>query len=329
MSEPEVLVSVIMITYNQEAFIDEAIRSVVLQRTTFPFELVIANDASTDSTAEHCRRWAERYPDIIRFVDRKTNLGLQRNYLDAYSRCRGRYIAICEGDDWWCSRHKLQRQVDYMEAHPECAVCFHRVVNYYADRHTMSLSNGSQQPDITLSDLSKANVITNLSVMYRAIPADELPQWLGEIALFDYAMHSLHAERGTIHYINRPMAVYRQYSRGIWSGNRDKAWLLAMEVREHLLDHFASRPDIAANYSNAYRLIAMSLAVHYTDAGLQESADRIIERLLSRRPADRATLREDINRRRSEMQRSERRINRIKKSIRGAVSRLLPLPRIR
>lgn len=328
MSEPEVLVSVIMITYNQEAFIDEAIRSVVKQHTTFPYELVIANDASTDATAEHCRLWAERYPDIIRFVDRKENLGLQRNYLDAYARCRGKYIAICEGDDWWCSRHKLQRQVDYMEAHPECAVCFHRVVNYYADKHTMSLSNGGQKPELTLHDLSKANVITNLSVMYRAIPAEDIPGWMGEIALFDYAMHSLHAARGVIHYINRPMAVYRQYSGGIWSGNRDKGWLLAMEVRERLMDHFASQPDIAANYGKAYRQIALSLAVHYIDMGNKDNADKIIRRLLSRMPADMPSIQEAINKRRSEMGRSERRINRIRKSIRGAVSKLIPLPRI-
>lgn len=109
------LVSVIMITYNQEQYIDEAIRGVIMQQVDFPYELIVANDASTDNTASHVKKWADRYPDIIRFIDRPKNLGLQLNYLDAFSKCKGKYIAICEGDDWWCSRHKLSIQAKYME----------------------------------------------------------------------------------------------------------------------------------------------------------------------------------------------------------------------
>lgn len=257
---PTPKVSVIMITYNQETTIDEAIRSVVKQRAPFPFELIVADDASTDSTPARAAEWQRRYPDIVKLVSRKKNLGLQHNFLDAWSRCRGEYIAICEGDDHWCSSRKLQRQARWLDEHPDCGLTFHRVVNHYADSRTMSLSNPHQQSDLTLADLARANVITNLSVMYRAIPAAELPDWLGEIKLFDYAFHSLHAARGTAHFLPWPMAVYRRYSGGIWSGDLHRSWHLALDVREHLMRHFRhTHPEAVANYLAAYRSIAIAL----------------------------------------------------------------------
>ena len=99
--------------------------------------------------------WVARYPDVIRLVRRETNLGLQANYLDAYSRARGEYIAICEADDWWCSRHKLARQARMLDEHPEYGLCFHRVVNYYQSDGSMSLSNPGQPSRITLEGLAR------------------------------------------------------------------------------------------------------------------------------------------------------------------------------
>lgn len=245
-------VSVIMIAYNQADTIGEAIRSVVLQRAPFPFELIVADDASTDSTLGVARQWQERYPDIIRIIGRPANLGLQGNFLDAWAQARGEYIAICEGDDHWSSRHKLRRQAAWLDSHPGCSLVFHRVWNHYADTRTLSLSNPRQPRDITLEDLARGNVITNLSVMYRAIPAAELPGWLSSVKLFDYAFHSLHLARGNGRFLPRPMAVYRRYSRGIWSGDPTRAFRLALDVRERLIAHFsATRPEAAALYSQA------------------------------------------------------------------------------
>lgn len=239
------VVSVLMLAYNQQDTIDEAIRSVVLQHTGFPFELVVADDASTDGTPDCVRRWAERYPHIVRLLRRESNLGLQRNFIDAYSQLRGRYMAICEGDDWWCSRHKLSRQVAEMEAHPECTVCFHRVFNYYADTRSLSLSGGA--PSVFgIRELSCSNPITNVSVMYRRLPAAELPTWLEKTPLVDYAMHMLHAAHGTVRMLPRPMAVYRQYARGLWSGSRMRSLELGLQVRQLLRSHFADSPLAAS-----------------------------------------------------------------------------------
>ena len=123
------LVTVSCIAYNHEKYIARALDSFLKQKTDFPFEIVIHDDASTDRTAEIIREYAEKYPDIIRPMYQTENQyskGIS-NISGAFNfpRAEGKYIAMCEGDDYWIDDTKLQRQADYMEAHPECTMCFH------------------------------------------------------------------------------------------------------------------------------------------------------------------------------------------------------------
>lgn len=232
-------VSVLMLTYNQEDYIDEAIRSVMLQQTDFDFELVIGNDASTDRTAERCQAWKLRYPERIMLVDREQNLGLIGNFMATYDLCRGTYIAICEGDDFWTDKTKLQRQADFLDTHPDFSTCFHRVVNYYADNGTKSLSNGHQQTDTDICDLARSNYISNVSALFRRGLFGRLPDWFPQVSTYDYAIHMLNAAHGRIHYMKRPMAVYRQHSGAIWSRTDAYAKMdIGLKVRELLIEHF-------------------------------------------------------------------------------------------
>ena len=128
--EQTIKVSVLMLTYNQEAYVDEAIRSVVLQDTRFDFELIIADDASSDGTCERCRQWQARFPQRVRLLSGASNVGLARNIIRCFEAARGTYIAICEGDDFWCDRHKLQRQLDFLDTHPAYSACCQQVVDY-------------------------------------------------------------------------------------------------------------------------------------------------------------------------------------------------------
>ena len=120
MQEP--LVSVHMITYNHEPYIRKAIECVLAQKTNFPFELVIGEDCSTDGTREIAFDYAKRYPDVIRVITSEYNVGMMNNTFRTSMACRGRYIAYCEGDDYWHHPEKLQKQVDYMETHPHCGL---------------------------------------------------------------------------------------------------------------------------------------------------------------------------------------------------------------
>lgn len=122
MQEP--LVSVHMITYNHEAFIRRAIEGVLSQQCDFTFELVIGEDCSTDGTRDIVTEYQKKYPDIIRLVTSETNVGMKKNGVRTFMACRGKYVAYCEGDDYWQRKDKLQIQAEYLEAHAECGLVF-------------------------------------------------------------------------------------------------------------------------------------------------------------------------------------------------------------
>lgn len=120
----EPLVSVKMITYNHAAFIEKAIEGVLQQKSDFPFELVIGEDCSTDGTREIVFAYQSKYPDIIRVVTSDNNVGMKKNGIRTLAACSGKYIAFCEGDDYWHNSEKLQKQVDFFEGHPECGLVY-------------------------------------------------------------------------------------------------------------------------------------------------------------------------------------------------------------
>lgn len=123
---PNPLVSIVCITYNHELYLRKALDSFLMQETTFPVEIVLAEDCSTDGTRFICEEYAAKYPNCINYIWSETNVGAVANERRAIAAARGKYIATCEGDDYWTDSKKLQRQVDFMEAHPECSVTWHR-----------------------------------------------------------------------------------------------------------------------------------------------------------------------------------------------------------
>ena len=120
------LVSIVTIAYNLENYLAEAIESVLMQNVNFSYELVIGEDCSKDNTLQIAMDYQSRYPDRIRVLKREKNLGLTPNCVDTHNHCRGKYIALLDGDDYWTDKNKLQKQVDFMELHPEYAGCAHQ-----------------------------------------------------------------------------------------------------------------------------------------------------------------------------------------------------------
>ena len=122
------LLSIICITYNHKDFIRQALEGFVMQKTNFKFEVLIHDDASTDGTADIIREYEAKYPDIIKPIYQKENQfskGVHILKTFIYPRVLGKYVALCEGDDYWTDPNKLQKQVDFLEAHPEYSGCFH------------------------------------------------------------------------------------------------------------------------------------------------------------------------------------------------------------
>jgi glycosyltransferase involved in cell wall biosynthesis len=200
--------SVMMITYNHERFIAQAITSVLAQRVNFDYEIVVGEDCSTDGTREILMDFHRRFPDRIVPLLRDQNIGAMRNVEATLASCRGRYLAVLEGDDYWTCEDKLQRQVDFLDAHLDHAICCHRA--QVLDETAKGWKG--VQPRNPAGSYS----ITS-SVVYRWGSISVLPSWFSEMKLGDWPLHVLVARSGKIKLFDEVMAVYRVHSAGMWT----------------------------------------------------------------------------------------------------------------
>ena len=215
--------SVVTTTYNQERFIEQCLKGIVNQKTTFPFQLIISDDGSTDNTRNIIRKYQKKYPDIIKPIFREKNLGPMRNFVETLNEAHTEYVALCDGDDYWTDNNKLQMQVDFLEKNKEYTICFHKNKIIYDDN--------SKEPDVypkemketlTIEDLYKINFMTANTVVYRwafknknsfknIFPSNVRPG--------DYFAHLYHAKIGKIHYIDKEMSCYRIQSESMTYGS--------------------------------------------------------------------------------------------------------------
>lgn len=249
MSE-KVMVSINCITYNQEEYIAKAIDSFLMQKTDFKYEILIHDDASTDNTANIIREYQEKYPDIIKPIYQKENQysqGIKRvDYKFNYSRANGKYIAICEGDDYWTDPFKLQKQVDYMEANPECTLCTHAVEKIDASTNK---SKGLVRPYNYSSKCSMKDVIeggggfvgTN-SLLFPKKSLENAPSWYLDCIVGDYPLQILLSYKGYAYYIDENMSVYRTNAKGSWTksmnDNKIEKYTNLMNNINIMLDQF-------------------------------------------------------------------------------------------
>lgn len=232
-------VSVSLITYNHAAFIAQAIESVLMQQTSFDFELLIGEDDSRDGTRQIVLDYRKRFPDRIRLLlnDRKNVVYVNGkptglwNFANNIRHSRGEYIALLEGDDYWISPHKLQKQVEFLENNRDCALCFHNVrILDETDPARQELHYPRPGPDrYDLEDLLRGNFMHTCSVMYRSRLFDDFPSWYFKCPLGDWPLHVLNAQHGRIGYLDEVMGVYRKHAQGAWSA-QTQAQILAGSI---------------------------------------------------------------------------------------------------
>ncbi|MBW8190826.1 glycosyltransferase [Neiella marina] len=245
-SEQPVLVSVLAFAYNHEKYIAEALESWLMQRCDFKFEIVIGEDCSTDSTLEIIERYQEQYPDIVRVVSDVKNVGSRENFLRTAVLCKGKYVAYCEGDDYWIDAEKLQKQVDFLEANDDYSTCFHAIMvrdeqhqKLLPDQMTKKVSSSTD-----IYDLAEGNYIHTPSVVFRNPFKSGFPEQLLKSLEFavagDYIMHMYNAQFGKIKKLPDVMAVYRVHPKGLWSSRpllqKLKDWT---KVLDNLIDNFS------------------------------------------------------------------------------------------
>ncbi|MBN3896817.1 MAG: glycosyltransferase [Nostoc sp. NOS(2021)] len=211
-------VSILMTTYNHEYYIAQAIESVLMQQVNFEYEVVIGEDYSTDNTRQIVIDYQKNYPEKIRLLLPDKNLGMHQNFMNTLQACQGQYIAALEGDDYWTSSEKLQKQVDFLDKNLDFAICFHNVLVFWQDNsYSPAIFLHNQPKTSTIENLLINNFISTPSVMYRAGLVQEFPDWFSEQSMGDWTFHILNAQHGKIGYIDEVMAAYRVHAKGVWS----------------------------------------------------------------------------------------------------------------
>lgn len=220
----EVMVSVCCITYNHKEYIRDTLEGILRQRVNFAYEILIHDDASQDGTAKVIEEYAARFPEKIfpilqtenQYSKGLTNISGTFNF----PRARGKYIAMCEGDDYWTDLNKLQRQVDFMEAHPDCSICFHSARIEVLGRAVTERRMRPYRKSRRVSPeemIDKQSGYPTASLLFPTDMVQALPDFYVNAPIADIPLQLLAAARGWGYYMDRAMCVYRLGGASSWT----------------------------------------------------------------------------------------------------------------
>ena len=246
------LVSICCTTYNHVNYIRQCLDGFVIQKTKLPIEILIHDDASTDGTQDIIREYEAKYPNIIKPIYQKENQyskGVKVSLVYNYSRAKGKYIALCEGDDYWTDPYKLQKQVDFLESHPDYVMCSHRFDQYYEDGHRLEKEKDDtfQGVDYDLRNLIGGKWLTQtLTVMYRRSALD-LKQYERYGMSMDIILFYELLKHGKGYCFPEAMGVYRYHNGGVWSEVSQNQRRL-VEFKARLAIYNVDQSDMAAMF---------------------------------------------------------------------------------
>lgn len=251
-------VAVWMVTYNHETYIAQAIESILMQQTNFDFKLYIGEDCSTDNTRKVLLTYKEKYPDQIELILHEKNIGANANGIFMYEYCfksGAKYIALCEGDDYWTDPLKLQKQVGFLEENQGYVLSFH-TINILKPDGSIVEDFITQVPENheTIEDLARlGNYIHTPSVVFRNV-LPKLPFELQLSPLGDYFVYMMLAEYGKLKYVKDTMAIYR-HGVGMLSGNNNvlklKKWIDSLLLIFSVCKNEAIKRIIYERYDSA------------------------------------------------------------------------------
>ncbi len=213
------LLSICCSAYNHEKYINQTIEGFLIQKTTFPIEIIIHDDASTDNTAKIIKSFAEKDDRIITILQTENQYS-QKNKPWAnfvFPKAKGKYIALCEGDDYWTDPLKLQKQVDFLENNLDFELCFHNSTKYFQETGEFEINFASSDiPDVTtVVDLVDYCFIATLTVVMRN--NFKVPLWFDDLQVSDWPLFFIQVGAGKIKKLDDNMAVYRIHEKGMWS----------------------------------------------------------------------------------------------------------------
>mgnify|MGYP003384205182 CR=1 FL=1 len=263
-NESNITVAVYMICYNHEDYIEQAIESIMVQKTNFQYKLFIGEDCSTDKTRTICISLKKKHPNKIELLLQDKNIGPSKNAQKTYDLCfrsNAKYIAMCEGDDYWTDPHKLQKQVDFLEANPDFNISFHNASIWEnSEILPQKIYPNNRKEIISFVDLMKGDYTkTCCSVFRNNLDLSKKPlNIIQDTTLFLSCL-----ENGAkAHYMDEDMAVYRKHDGGIYSLiGRKKQHLIAYDIQLFLLNYYEPRKEVIyVKYQLKYLCVNLSAA---------------------------------------------------------------------
>ena len=266
MKSNQTLVTIASTTYNMEAFIAEAMDSWLAQKTSFPVEILISDDGSTDKTCDIVRTYAERYPNI-RLIS-SGHIGKMPNFIRSLKESKGKYVALCDGDDYWIDPDKLQKQFDFMEAHPDFSECFTNsyVLNTVTGKKKIAKTH--LWDEATTEGLLMHRDDDNVQMspghtstfFYRNQFLQEYPKWMYGDVMTDFPLYMLLSKYGKAKFLNEITSVYRHRPDGVSS--LGFSFERAIRRRIHVYRHV--NRDFNYRYS---RIITPIISDYYFNLG--------------------------------------------------------------
>nr|WP_315142948.1 glycosyltransferase [uncultured Flavobacterium sp.] len=258
----DITVSIFILTYNQEQFIAQTIEGVLMQKTNFSYQLVIGEDYSTDETRTICERYATEYGEKIKLLPTLyKNIGLIANYMRTIKECDGKYIAICDGDDFWIDDNKLQKQVDFLENNPDYSLVYTGVRKLFIDGKTVDNIYSLTKKDPDFDDLIFNNFIYSVTALFKNNQKiEEVPSWFVKFPFGDWQTYLwVIKDGGKIHFLDDISSVYRM-NIGVSSGymSRNSSFI---QVLLKILNNIYSDES----FSHRKEIVALSIAVKRND----------------------------------------------------------------
>ena len=262
------MVSICCLTFNHENYIRQCLDGFMMQQTNFKFEVLIHDDASTDNTTTIIREYEQRYPETIKPIYQSENQyskGVKPSFIFQFPRAKGKYIAMCEGDDYWTDPLKLQKQVDFMEFHPNMSFCFHGAQTLNADGLYGVYYKKKQFKDRQLVPKkhfleSGGGGCCTASSFFRTSIVESIPEYFTTCPVGDLPLALLAITKGEIGYLKDEMAVYRLMSVNSWSQNTglDKKKENILLIFETIQDY-----ESQTNFKYSKELILLKKTLSY------------------------------------------------------------------
>lgn len=251
MSTEEISVSVCMITFNHEDYIRHAIEGVLMQKCDSDFELVIGEDCSGDNTRSICSEYASKFPGRVRLLTSDRNLGMVRNFSRTVRACSGKYVAFCEGDDYWTDQFKIQKQFDFLEHNPDYGMVHTGYKWFFSDNEREQISNGNIPSGDIYENFLVRSFIGNLTTLTRRNLIIEYLNTYGDLindwAFYDRPLWLYVSGRSKVGYINDVTAVYRRHGEAMTSYSSAeselKFFIASYKIRFFFMENFRQPSD--------------------------------------------------------------------------------------